>query len=214
MMLCQACNQNPATIHITEITPSEGGDGTGASASQPPAAGDVAVPPKSSMTTASSSSAPTAQSGNGKSPSSHQDFEVHEQHLCQECAQTLNLPQSSIKGPAQDLWKQLLHVAQSRRRDASVACPDCGMTLLEFRQKGRMGCPKDYEVFGAHTRELLERIHGATRHVGRAPGQDQAAAERQRRMSELQRELESAIRQEAYEQAARLRDQLKSLQQG
>jgi protein-arginine kinase activator protein McsA len=36
--------------------------------------------------------------------------------------------------------------------------------------------------------------------------------ERSRRMGELQKELESAIRQEAYEQAARLRDELKSLQ--
>jgi hypothetical protein len=90
MMLCQACNQNPATIHITEITPSEGGnaagtpDGSGGQASSAiaPAAGDVAVPPKSPKTTATSSPTPTAPSGNGKGPSSHQDFEVHEQHLC------------------------------------------------------------------------------------------------------------------------------------
>ena len=41
---------------------------------------------------------------------------------------------------------------------------------------------------------------------------DAAGIERSRRMTELQKELEAAIRQEAYEQAARLRDELKSLQ--
>jgi protein arginine kinase activator len=192
MMLCQACNQNPATIHITEISP-------------PEATQQASAPSATDISDAPPSTAPVSASA---------QFDVREQHLCEECAQSLELPSHLIKKSPHDLWKQLLVAAQMRRRDAGVACPDCGMTLLEFRQKGRMGCPKDYEVFGAHTRELLERIHGATRHVGRAPGQDQAAVERQRRMSELQRELESAIRQEAYEQAARLRDQLKSLQQG
>ncbi|HTF89709.1 MAG TPA: UvrB/UvrC motif-containing protein [Planctomycetota bacterium] len=139
--------------------------------------------------------------------------QVREQELCDACAQGQNLPHNpALKKSPQEILKLLHASAQRSRREPTIQCPDCGMTLLEFRQKGRMGCPKDYEVFGAHARELLERIHGATAHVGRLPGQDAAGLERSRRMSELQKELEAAIRQEAYEQAARLRDELKSLQ--
>lgn len=141
--------------------------------------------------------------------------QVREQELCDACAQGQNLPHNAVlKKSPQEILKLLHASAQRSRREPTIQCPDCGMTLLEFRQKGRMGCPKDYELFGAHARELLERIHGATAHVGRLPGQDAAGLERSRRMSELQKELESAIRQEAYEQAARLRDELKSLQSG
>jgi protein arginine kinase activator len=87
------------------------------------------------------------------------------------------------------------------------------MTLAEFRQRGRLGCPRDYEVFMPQLRDLLERIHGATRHSGRVPGLDDQKMERLQRVNELQRQLEAAIREEAYETAAELRDQLKTLQQ-
>ena len=139
---------------------------------------------------------------------------VQEQHLCEGCAQAANLPHMpAIKKSVAEIWKLLQASAQRGRKEIGVACPDCGMTLLEFRQRGRLGCPKDYEVFTPHLRELFERIHGATRHVGRGPGLDEVALQRMQRMNELQTQLEAAIREEAYEHAAQLRDQLKSLQQ-
>lgn len=145
-------------------------------------------------------------------PDPAQAPQIRMQDLCEGCAQGQKLPHNPAPKTPQEILKLLHATTQRIRREPQIQCPDCGMTLLEFRQKGRMGCPKDYEVFGAHARELLERIHGATQHAGRLPGQDSVAAERARRMSELQKELESAIRQEAYERAARLRDELKSLQ--
>ena len=86
------------------------------------------------------------------------------------------------------------------------------MGLEEFRRKGRLGCPKCYDAFGSHLVELLERVHGARQHVGRLPGATEADAERVRRLQDLRLKLESAIREEAYESAARLRDELKQLE--
>jgi protein arginine kinase activator len=214
MRRCDSCNQNPATIHVTEI-----GHGSTEPAAAPQ---DSPAPAAGTQGPDGPPHAPVGNGGNGEENGSSSDLGapppgetvVHEQHLCEECAQALNLPHSPVKKTAQEIWKLLQLSAQRSRREAGVVCPDCGMSLAEFRQKGRMGCPKDYEIFGGHTRELLERIHGSTQHVGRGPGQDQAALERQQRMSELQRELDAAIRKEAYEQAARLRDELKALQKG
>ena len=138
---------------------------------------------------------------------------LEERHLCEVCAQAANLPHSTvIQKSVAEIWKLLQASAQRGRKEPGVTCPDCGMTLAEFRQRGRLGCPKDYEIFMPQLRDLLERIHGATRHSGRTPGLDEPSMERLKQVNELQRRLEAAIREEAYEDAAALRDQLKTLQ--
>jgi protein arginine kinase activator len=173
-MICQTCNKNPATVHVTEIV-------------QPKGQADGSAP--------------------GGPPT------IQEQHLCEDCAQAANLPHTPVlKKSVSEIWKLLQDSAKRGRREAGVTCPECGMSLLEFRQRGRLGCARDYEVFAPHLRELFERIHGATRHVGRGPGLDADMLEVVRRRGEIQRKLEDAIRDEAYEQAARLRDELRGLE--
>ena len=173
-MLCQACKQQPATVHVTEIqhevTSSQPGTAEGASAS------------------------------------------IQQKHLCEACAQSMKLPYPTAKNSVQDILK-LIKAANPRARAAGgLSCPDCGITLVEFRQRGRLGCPKDYETFGAQLRDLLERIHGSSQHVGRAPNADEGAFRRMQRITELRAALDTAIREEAYEAAAKLRDELRSLQ--
>lgn len=176
MNLCQNCNKNPASVHVTELV----------------------------------HESPTADA-QAKAP------QVHEQHLCEVCAQTMDLPHAAPtkKTPA-DIWKLLQLSANQARKKAGPACPACGMTLDEFRKKGRLGCPQDYEVFRAHLAEVLERVHGASRHEGRIPGGSAAAAAPQSgpsgRIQHLRQELENAIRAEAYESAARLRDEIKAIE--
>ena len=49
--------------------------------------------------------------------------------------------------------------------------------------------------------------------MGRVPGTSEAELVRVQRMSDLKQKLETAVREEAYESAARLRDELKALEQ-
>ena len=110
------------------------------------------------------------------------------------------------------VWKLLKESAKRARQESSVACPECGMTLAEFRSKGRLGCPHDYEVFAAHLKPLLLRVHNAAQHRGRLPGQDEGTRRRRQRLSDLRSKLEAAIREEAYESAAQLRDEIQELE--
>ncbi|MBI5365187.1 MAG: UvrB/UvrC motif-containing protein [Planctomycetes bacterium] len=147
-----------------------------------------------------------------------------EQHFCDVCAQSMELPtMAAPKKSTQEIWKLLQMAAkETRNKKTGPACPDCGMTLDEFRKKGRLGCAKDYAVFKQHIVEILERVHGARRHVGRIPGGEALAPEPstadaptldgKTSLVELRRELESAIREEAYERAAHLRDEIKALE--
>jgi protein arginine kinase activator len=86
------------------------------------------------------------------------------------------------------------------------------MSLAEFRSKGRLGCPRDYEVFRAHLEPLLLRVHSAKEHRGRLPGNTEAVRSRTQQLTTLKAKLEAAIREEAYESAARLRDEIQELE--
>lgn len=99
------------------------------------------------------------------------------------------------------------------------ACPDCGATLQDFRASGRLGCAGCWVAFERPLRDLLRRVHGATRHNGEAylpldlvnvtePEQ------RQRTRLELSEQLRLAIAAEDFERAAELRDQLRVLPAG
>src|SRR5262245_28218700 len=166
-MICELCNKQPATVHVTEI-----------------------------------------RSTKSAKPS------VQLKHLCEGCARSLELPSTPVtltKG-VPDIWKLLRQSAQKARAEGSLACPHCGMSLAEFRSKGRFGCPKDYEVFRAHIEPLLLRVHNSASHRGRLPGQDEGLRQRSQHLSELRSKLEAAIRDEAYESAARLRDEIQELE--
>lgn len=140
--------------------------------------------------------------------------EVIEKQLCELCAQALDLPYAPVskKSPV-DIWKLLQLSASQARKKPGPSCPSCGMTLDEFRKKGRLGCPQDYEVFRAHLAEVLERVHGALQHSGRIPGAALAGSD-PGRIEVLRQELENAIRSEAYESAARLRDEIRAIEDG
>lgn len=150
-------------------------------------------------------------------PTAQGNYSYAERHLCELCASQLDLPHAPpSKKSAQDIWKLLQLSANQARKRAGPACPQCGMTLEEFRKKGRLGCANDYVVFGEHLSDLLERIHGAREHRGRSPAgapEDNTRREREERIQHLRAELENAIRQEAYESAARLRDELKAIEE-
>jgi protein arginine kinase activator len=140
--------------------------------------------------------------------------EVREHHLCEGCAQQLNLPHAPVPNMTK-VWKLLqIHAKQAKIKiqASTLSCQACGMSLEELRRRGRVGCGRCYEVFQEYLDELLERMHGARAHVGRLPGVSEDDLQRMQRVGELRHALDAAIREEDYERAALLRDELKGLQ--
>ena len=137
-----------------------------------------------------------------------------EVHLCEECARQHNLipeAQQELNVPAllQFLMGQALG-AKNQGDPNKVACPHCGIKYAQFRAQGRLGCPEDYEVFRAALEPLLERIHRHVRHAGKAPTRHRASRQ-QAELAELRQQLDEAVRDERYEEAARLRDRIRSM---
>jgi protein arginine kinase activator len=97
-----------------------------------------------------------------------------------------------------------------------VHCPACDATLGDFQASGRLGCPTCWETFDRPLRELLRRVHGATRHVGDVPGQAGEGASDLTRPQQIARAevlLAAAIAAERFEEAAEWRDRLRQLRE-
>ncbi|MAT14289.1 MAG: DNA helicase UvrBC [Planctomyces sp.] len=144
---------------------------------------------------------------------------VDELHLCESCAKMyLNQPPSNLEEefPAVEVeFAELMEEDEPEDNPAEeIACPSCGITYKEFRSKGRLGCPQDYIVFKPQLFGLLDNIHNATQHKGKYPKRAPEASQKQFELIKLRNELNEAVQQEDYEEAARLRDKINSLQEG
>jgi protein arginine kinase activator len=92
-------------------------------------------------------------------------------------------------------------------------CPRCGIKFVDFRNSHRLGCPQDYEVFRNELTPLLENIHGEPRHCGKTPRRYPQTKKAEAELVQLRTRLKRAVDREDYEEAARLRDQIKTLEE-
>jgi len=140
--------------------------------------------------------------------------EKKEIHLCEDCAKKKKLvfPATSSVVDLNEVLSGIVQAVGEGESDEmqKATCPECGMNFADFRSGGRFGCPNDYEAFRKGVDPLLERIHGTTEHRGKK-AKAPAAQPQDDRLAQLRLELRKAVADEAYERAARIRDQIYSL---
>lgn len=114
--------------------------------------------------------------------------------------------------------------------DDTLACPECGFTRAHLKKIGRMGCPECYRTFAEDLDGMLKAMHKGTRHVGKAPGRalpapvavkelsegsveppPRPAVNVKKRLAEIKVAIEKAVAEERYEDAAKLRDEMRRL---
>ncbi len=91
-------------------------------------------------------------------------------------------------------------------------CPTCGFKIETFFRLNRLGCPGCYRAFAPNLRPILARLHGRAIHLGKVPQTNFQGHNPLAEMTRTRVALEKAITAEDFEEAARLRDLLKSLQ--
>lgn len=139
------------------------------------------------------------------------ESEKIERHLCESCAQEHGVTLKSVP-PLNELLTNFVLQQSGANKIEDVRCDTCGMSFAEFRTKGLLGCPNDYDVFEKLLSPLIAQAHeNATHHVGRIPGTRPVEEIREHEQVRVERELEAAVAREDYETAARLRDELNTL---
>lgn len=104
-------------------------------------------------------------------------------------------------------------------------CPKCGLTYNEFVNNGKFGCGECYNAFSDRLDAILKNLHGSYKHTGRAPKnivkeidvqkqatQTKKVDEKQEKIERLNKDLQKAIKEERYEDAAKIRDEIKKIQ--
>ncbi len=140
--------------------------------------------------------------------------EKQEQRLCEKCAAEAGIAIQSHAPVAQVLT--LFVVAQgitASRQSKQETCTGCGLQFSQFRKEHHLGCPDCYTAFEAELGPLIERAHeGGTHHIGKVPRRSTGSGEQLRRIASLKKQLEQSVEAEQFEKAAKLRDQIRKLE--
>lgn len=142
-----------------------------------------------------------------------------ELHLCEDHARSYLTETDEEAAPAVSnlagmLAQQLVgETAEELARLEQKTCPVCGITFLEFRKQGRLGCPNDYEFFRSELEPLITNIHGETQHMGKVPHHRGEDAGRKTELIRLRREMKEAVTNEQYERASELRDEIRRIEE-
>jgi len=130
--------------------------------------------------------------------------------LCEECAAA-----KGVNDPTGfSLADLLLGLGASQEIDEAAGgtelkCPNCGYTQADFKKAGRLGCSRCYETFAEALQGLLKTMHKGTRHLGKVPRALQETRALTERLDLLTKQLEKAVAEERFEEAARMRDEIK-----
>lgn len=139
-----------------------------------------------------------------------------EKHLCEMCAQKsgeINFTADN-KFFVQDLLKGMFNQGFTAvpQRQKTEVCPGCGMSYEDFSRLGKIGCSACYAAYADRLEPLLRRIHGTHSHTGKVPKRSGGKLAIKQKLKKLRQELEDYINREEYEQAAVIRDEIRSVE--
>ena len=133
-------------------------------------------------------------------------------NLCEPCSKAKGVTDEMGFGLAEAFLGPAQSATAKPAAGADVVCPACGFTQAQLKKIGRMGCPECYDTFRDGLDSLLKAMHKGTKHIGKVPHRLVKEAQVNDKLTNLRDELASAVREERYEDAARLKVELEKAQ--
>lgn len=139
-----------------------------------------------------------------------------EYHLCSQCAKQIDA-EISFEKLFQGFLDTFLSYDQKSKSNLinnnvveKLKCNKCGFTYDDFKNTGKLGCSECYKTFRSDLLSVLKNIQGSVRHNGKMPKNFVARVSKSE-LEKLKLQLKKAIEKEEYEEAARLRDEIKRI---
>lgn len=145
--------------------------------------------------------------------------DAQEHHLCSGCAKELGYT-DMFSGFApfslSDFFGDFLGDMGKRAIGAKVTrCPKCGNSFNDIVRDSQVGCSECYRTFYDELVPSLERIHGKALHNGKhisvRPVENKEPT-KEEKIESLKAKLDEAIKAQEFEEAARLRDEIRALE--
>lgn len=136
---------------------------------------------------------------------------VRELHLCAACAAKMGIGVFQ-----EDLFSHLssfsLFSPAARSVKQSPACPLCGTTLAQIQKKGKFGCSSCYDTFadGLDLSPYVGKGYGGEKEAAEKPPAAPIAEPIPDEIAALKEKLKKAVAAERYEEAAKLRDEIRA----
>ena len=130
-----------------------------------------------------------------------------EMNLCEKCSQELGIGNMQFNMPLsfsnffEDFFEPELNFMPSLALPKQEKCDTCGMTYDEFTKIGKFGCANCYETFSKRKEKTSKiKLEKTKIHP------------EENKLEQLQSQLKKAIQEEKYEEAAKIRDEIKKLE--
>lgn len=142
--------------------------------------------------------------------------EMEEKHLCEDCAKEGDKMDFGVQFTLNDLFGGLLgfdieeESAKNTKKDK--VCNRCGLSYRRILNTGKFGCPDCFVNFREEIKPLLRSIHGHDEHKGKIPSNTNKRLTKKRQIKVLKQELEKSILEERYEESAKIRDEIKKIE--
>ncbi len=132
------------------------------------------------------------------------DGENKELFVCDSCVRSAPASGNMPTSLTDVLFSFRLQAATGEKIESAV-CDLCGMSRNDIREKHRLGCPKCYETFITDIRTFVsgQQFHVEEVDVFAEPGE--------REVEKLKRNLEHAVAEERYEDAAEIMSVIRKL---
>ncbi len=139
-----------------------------------------------------------------------------ESHLCGECAYQKSglLFDSGNKFSIPNFLGGMFTATYNKEAlpGSRITCPKCGMSIMDIKRLGKLGCSECYRTYEQEMDASLRRIHGNSKHLGKIPLRGGEKVKIKRQIEELKGQIQEAVREEKYEQAAQIRDKVIQLE--
>jgi protein arginine kinase activator len=95
----------------------------------------------------------------------------------------------------------------------TLTCDVCGLSYQEFKHLGKFGCGNCYKTFNDHLNPIFRRVHsGNTKHDGKIPKRAGGNLHLKKNIDQYRENLQKLIEKEEFEEAAKIRDQIRDLE--
>lgn len=135
---------------------------------------------------------------------------VTERDLCHSCAAKEGYGKFGNSGLAEMLSSMFGDI---KELGTATRCPVCGASFSDIAESGRVGCSMCYQTFYSELLPYLKRVHGTVKHIGKIPNSAPLIVKpREETLDSLRMELNRLVAEEKFEEAAIVRDKIKSME--